>query len=1157
MSKTSSSRKDLLPGKTNDEFVVVIMSSYDKIEKNLLDIFPLSKKDSKHNYKYVSRYIFSIKESITLPKDFTTQSYPEIIDKLKQIDILILTYNVFDKLSFEYLKTFYYLYFVKLEEDDKPKNIIILERDYTPKDEISYEEKVDPTKAKNLRNLFNGHFYSYEDDLETINREFNECLKKLLIMYNYINDYSTFKYKELNKEINTYILIYGDKSSQNTFLDILLNSKCNFEYKKIKDNFYEIKYEKIINDNSFSFRIILKLVNNEYFYDSECNIFLYDINNPDSYTSIQNLIRGLINTNGSKFKKIYELFALNTKSDTVDQDEIDSKIKDGKNISYEIGANFSFMDTTNDSNLGEEMKIKIDKILEQVINNINMSKTITKEDTKEKPFLVISDNYVNKHQENEPNIASVEDSIPGFFLREVNNRITNELKLNQDCLFNICPECFSHLSIRINEPSNIIITYCDKCNSEPIGSSIDQFIESNKIKKGEYHCKSCKNTLNYNFKTNKLGCGCENDLVLENASTRSTRSYTTKNLIEFVPIPIYLKDCYCQKHNNFYQYYLKYSKESLCTTCFNKKKLNNFFVEKYISEDINELIKSKNEEIKKEKEFINNLQVKFNECINFLQLKFEKYIGLKIKKHMIKSDIIKSLQIIQNNNTLISNVKSLKFDFGDEFKYNENDTIENRMNYIYNYLNYDATINNIYLEKNKNYIKEPIHINDSIINLIQKKAETIATDIWGLKNNELICISYNNGKAKIFDLKKSKNKNIPICLIEEFGPTEGINSLYVSKNKNNFLKKKNNYNEKEIIYLNGYENIKIIQPNEDYSSYYKLYTIQDEMFNISKCIEIDDNNCLYLTMDNDLKLISFNNTDNNDEIKYDTKVVNNDLTEHKIISISKLKDNIISLNLSKNDNFHLAHIERNSMYTLYEPQKENETYSSAQNDENSLLKNYAKKDFNIDDLDNLEELDSFQTMENNDTICNEINEEENGKNINGVKEKNNSEKFLKLITIKINKEEKGNEITSEEGNETLFKEGDGIELNVIKEYKFNNNYEILGMLSEEKDLIMLKYTEDNKKENEYCIFDYNISQFLFYFKLHNTIIEPKILIKIDYNNIFDKQGFIILCKDFTIEQYFYDEDYNNKIYRINSINLSEIKNNLISEIFSFINNDIL
>ena len=224
-----------------------------------------------------------------------------------------------------------------------------------------------------------------------------------------------------------------------------------------------------------------------------------------------------------------------------------------------------------------------------------------------------------------------------------------------------------------------------------------------------------------------------------------------------------------------------------------------------------------------------------------MQLKFEKLIENKIKKHIIKSDLIKTLQIIHNNATLISNVKSLKFDLGEKFQYTDSDSIENKLHYIFNYFNYDTDINNLYFGKNNN-LNCNIHIQGPYNNYVQSGEISEVTDIWGLKNNEFICVSFSDGQAKVFDTKRidTNDYNYKFTTIEEFPPNEGINSLFVSNNENNIWLK-NNSNKNEILYLNGYEEIKIIQMNEDYTSYKKLYTIKDDSNNIFNCIELDNN----------------------------------------------------------------------------------------------------------------------------------------------------------------------------------------------------------------------------------------------------------------------------------------------------------------------------
>ena len=93
-------------------------------------------------------------------------------------------------------------------------------------------------------------------------------------------------------------------------------------------------------------------------------------------------------------------------------------------------------------------------------------------------------------------------------------------------------------------------------------------------------------------------------------------------------------------------------------------------------------------------------------------------------------------------------------------------------------------------------------------------------------------------------------------------------------------------------------------------------------------------------------------------------------------------------------------------------------------------------------------------------------------------------------------------------------------------------------------------------EYQILIFDCNIKQFIYSFKLQDKLIEPKFLIKLDFYQINDKQGFIMLDKDFNIFQYFYDAQFVNKIYYINEITSNESKNNQIKGMFNLIKKNI-
>ena len=167
--------KDSLKQKRDGKLDVVIIGDYDKKEKLFIKTFPLLKNNKKH--KYLNRFDLFIREEIQYPKEFLIQNVPELNDKMADIDILILTYNTSNKISFEFLKKFYYLYYNKLEEKDKPKNIIIIEFDYTSKDSAI---KIDSNDSQQIKTLFKGYFYNNKDSDEKLTDILKECLKNLI-----------------------------------------------------------------------------------------------------------------------------------------------------------------------------------------------------------------------------------------------------------------------------------------------------------------------------------------------------------------------------------------------------------------------------------------------------------------------------------------------------------------------------------------------------------------------------------------------------------------------------------------------------------------------------------------------------------------------------------------------------------------------------------------------------------------------------------------------------------------------------------------------------------------------------------------------------------------------------------------------------------------
>ena len=1039
MSKTSSREK------TIDKFDVIILGEYDENEQLFEKIFPFK-------HRFINRFQLSLQEEI------------------------------------------YYLYYSKFEEKDKPKTIVIIEFDYTTQ---GYDEKIE--SPNEIQKLFNAYFYSNKDSEEKLIEIFQKCVIDLKKIYKFEENYSFYDDIEFeeNKPVDIFILIYGNKELFNLFLKMLLESKCNFEHQKYQDNFYELRYSKTINSTNKDFIIRLNLMEKEpNCYNSICNILLYDINNEDSFNEIRSIVKEYINTNGPKYQQIMNIFSLNTNPNKFTVNEKNDKIKNGKNLSYEFDASFAVLNS-NSKDIGEEIKIKIDNILEKIINNIKHTKNtkylneIEKKNTSE-----IIGNYEFEFLRN--------NDCPEFFIKEINNRINNKLNNNTDFLFNICPICFEYMDIRINDTSNIITLYCDKCKNEPKGLNSEQFNRFKKSNNKFLHCQNCQNILSYNFEIKKLFCGeCES-----NSKTRLSGGKRRKN-IKNTFIPCFLKDSYCPKHDKFHKYYMKYSKKGLCQDCKEERE-NKYFINVFKENTIEDLIKQKKDELNKELEFITSLQNKFNECVNSLLSKFEVLIEKKIRMHVIKSELINNLDIIKNNYKIISNVNSLKFDIGENFVFNEGDSTENKIKYIYDYLNCDLDIENLYIGKEKNG-----KVGSSIgpcNNLINKEKNTLVTDICGLNKNKYICISFNDGQAKIFDSKIYEKNSYPKCIIKEFIPNQGINSMYVSDINNKW--KINSINNNELIYLNGFEEMKIIQMNNNYDAYNLLYTIKDENNHIYYSIDIDFNNIMILDSSNEIKLINFITKQNNEQKNELNDITDLLISEDKLpIELNKINDNIISISLTSCNISTPQIIENQNEMTLIDE-------SIGENPDLKWNECLKTKDFD------------YQYSKFDESTRETITKDK----------ENQYEKYIKIIYLNNN-----NEIN--EKNSTK----DGCGINIKKEFMFDKNYSLLGCLSESDNLFLLNYCNNDinsKTQNIFYIFDFNICQFVNCFKYHNEFIAPKFFALINNNNLFDKNQFIICEKNLTIIQYCYEKNYKNKIYHFNSSQVKQKNDKKVVKILS-------
>jgi hypothetical protein len=480
------------------------------------------------------------------------------------------------------------------------------------------------------------------------------------------------------------------------------------------------------------------------------------------------------------------------------------------------------------------------------------------------------------------------------------------------------------------------------------------------------------------------------------------------------------------------------------------------------------------------------IEEKFNECIKELQIKFQELINSKKKLYSIKMDILNNLKIINNNYSNITNVENLDFSFGKKFEFNDKDTIEKRIKYIFDYLNNEADINNIYFDKNIQKENTPLKLKGPFENLLTEKKfknrNFNVTDVCSLNENKLLCISFNDGKAKIFETKLNKNC-YPLCVINEFPKFQGVNSLYVSNKKD---KTWSRYKENsDIIYLCGFEAIKIIETLDNYNSYDILYSINESNINFSQIIELPYNkSLLYFNDFDDLEYVIFKKdlyiSDNEtSQKKINNLFFNEEEYNDKILSINKISNNIINICfLEKEPNLELS--KRGSNFTI--------TNTLTLNDSIDLNKNTYSKIFKISQKD------------------------ENG------------------------------------------------ESNIIieKSYKIPKNYELLGCLSEEDNLLLMSYKINlNNFEPLICLFNFGSYQFIKTFKFHNSCYCPKLFSKIHTISTLEKDGFIICDENLNLIRYFYDKDSKDMIYYVKEISTDKKMNNKPIQLINLFNTIIV
>ena len=427
-------KEEVLERKKIGKFDVLIFGPTDNLFTKEFEV--LDNPEVKH--KYINCYDLRLRDQIEFPSDFNYIYHPEIMDRLMNIDILILSYELGNFLSIDNIVTFFNLYFKNLEESERPIGVIIFE---TKNDESKIFEKKNENENGSLKNKIN-ELKKYSELYGCLICNFNKneeifddilikCINKLKKVYNN-ESYDLFRSK-INDQSNKFkcqLSIYGNRDIQNLFTKYLLKLKCNSDYKKINENYFVINYKYEENNKNMNFQIILELMNErDYCDESQCNIYLFDPQKKDTFSLIDNIMKFHISNYGVKYKKLYRLFSVRNN---------DCLNGESKALAKKIGGEFDTIDleNINKENIFESLNNLYNNILIQILEYIIKYK--------EANNIGCNNDIKNKKAINNEDfdIISLYDT-PFIFVDDFMNKKINEIQnyKNGKFIFNKCPKC--------------------------------------------------------------------------------------------------------------------------------------------------------------------------------------------------------------------------------------------------------------------------------------------------------------------------------------------------------------------------------------------------------------------------------------------------------------------------------------------------------------------------------------------------------------------------------------------------------------------------------------------------------------------------------------------------------------------------------------------
>ena len=422
-----------------------------------------------------------------------------------------------------------------------------------------------------------------------------------------------------------------------------------------------------------------------------------------------------------------------------------------------------------------------------------------------------------------------------------------------------CLICNHILEILIDKYSNLIYLTCKKCNNEKKYTFEEYEKYDNNILIKCFECKKNNNKINLiNY------CSKCNNYICNSCSKKHFQKENKNKDIDYyksIIFPYNLMDFVCTIHDKMYYNYCSKCKTRICPKCEIESHMNH---EKIIFDEpnINEIIATQRQNLKREKQENKKVQNIIEDCLNSLRNYLNNLILFKEKEINIKEKIINELEMFKYDDTLINNVQNLYQDYNDLF-YNLEESWDKKLNNIFEFFKEPIKIEKIKLCIKEN-LKGPFNLIQNVNlenNNNKEEKDGIVTDLIALGNyisKNYFAVSFNNGLLKIYN--DDFAHRIPIMIIKEFEPNEGINSLY--KSLTNILLLVGNSKIKKIIFSEDYKEYKIINEIEIKDK----DKDKDQLF--KGALELESLNLLIIT-DNYNNLIIY---DNKNEKKIDVDI---------------------------------------------------------------------------------------------------------------------------------------------------------------------------------------------------------------------------------------------------------------------------------------------